>query len=71
MAFTDGVTEAMNTEMEEYTLNRMKALLEDLHRSGHSAETMLQELVSDVDAHRGRAEQSDDITLGLIEVKAV
>lgn len=71
VAFTDGVTEAMNTEMEEYTLNRMKALLEDLYRSGHSAETMLQELVSDVGAHRGRAEQSDDITLGLIEVKAV
>lgn len=70
VAFTDGVTEAMNTQMEEYTPDRMKALLENQFRNAKGAEAMLRALVQDVDTHRGRAEQSDDITLGFIEVTA-
>ncbi|WP_164682770.1 GAF domain-containing SpoIIE family protein phosphatase [Cyclonatronum proteinivorum] len=67
-AYTDGVTEAMNTDTEEYTAERMEQLLETAYRNNGSGEIMLRTLIEDVDLHRGKAHQSDDITLGFIEV---
>ncbi|MCC5932853.1 MAG: SpoIIE family protein phosphatase [Balneolales bacterium] len=68
VAFTDGITEAMNPEMEEYTAERMLLRLTGGFTAGGGAGQMLSDLLTDVDLHRGQADQSDDITLGLLEV---
>ena len=61
LLFTDGVTEATDTEENEYGEERLSMLL------SHSSELTCQEIVdkvkADVKAFAGEAEQSDDITL--------
>jgi PAS domain S-box-containing protein len=61
MLYTDGVTEAMDETEALYTDKRLALLLqaEDLA----SPETIVDGTLSDVLAHQGEAEQSDDITI--------
>lgn len=58
--YTDGVTEAMNPELEEFGASRLLAVFE----SGvpASAEIALQQVIAAVNAFAAGAEQSDDIT---------
>gem|GEM_PF-3261584 len=62
--FTDGVTEAMNRDGEQFSLNRLKASL----LQGGRCEESVARLLAAVQAHAAGAEQSDDITM--LTVKA-
>lgn len=66
--YSDGVTEAMNQAEEEYELDRLTALVES--RAGASSARELVEVIeSDVAVFRGRAEQSDDITIVVLRCR--
>lgn len=62
--FTDGVTEAMNGAGEQFSLNRLKAVL----LSGGDAGATTLRLMQAVQDHAAGADQSDDITM--LAVKA-
>ncbi|GAA3424156.1 PP2C family protein-serine/threonine phosphatase [Streptosporangium sandarakinum] len=59
--YTDGVTEARNAERELFGLPRLVRLLSGM--SGAGAGDMVGRTLSEVQAHTGRAPQSDDITM--------
>ena len=65
--FTDGVTEAMNEKNEEYSDERLEEL--SLKIADHSAEKILNNILTDVDIHSSGAEQSDDITSLILKIK--
>ena len=58
---TDGVTEARSTDGSFYGEERFRALLASV--AGSSAGAIVDAVVTDVAAFRGRAEPSDDLTL--------
>jgi phosphoserine phosphatase RsbU/P len=64
--FTDGVTEAMNKKMEEYTDARLENLALNIYRD--KVEDILTSIRNDVQKHTEGAVQSDDITLMIIKV---
>jgi sigma-B regulation protein RsbU (phosphoserine phosphatase) len=57
--YTDGVTEAMNSAVEEFTLSRVKGTL----LLGESAVKTVRGMLEAVKGHAAGAEQSDDITM--------
>jgi HAMP domain-containing protein len=57
--FTDGVTEAMNEQGDQFSLNRLKAVL----LKGGAAPKVLDTMYEAVLDHAQGAEQSDDITM--------
>lgn len=59
--YTDGVTEAMNVGGELYSEDRLLKLLSQQRSS--SVEESVQEVVNDVWAYQGEAEQADDVTV--------
>ncbi len=59
--YTDGITEAMNGEREEYGDDRLYRLVQS--HPGLSSEALTQRVIADVRQFCGPAEQSDDITL--------
>jgi len=59
--FTDGVTEAMNTQNEEFGEDRLMDTLEEV--TMHSSQEIIDAVKADVKTFTGEAEQSDDITL--------
>ena len=59
--YTDGVTEAVNTALEEYGEGRMTAALEQL--AGKNCKETIDGLLKDVNGFAAEAEQSDDITI--------
>ena len=59
--YTDGVTEAVNTALEEYGENRMIATLGSL--TGKTCRNIIDGLLDNVRQFAGEAEQSDDITI--------
>jgi sigma-B regulation protein RsbU (phosphoserine phosphatase) len=63
--FTDGVTEAMNIEREEFGTNRLKETLEEV--AMHNCQQIIDSVKSDIAAFVGEAEQSDDITMLVIK----
>ncbi|MCX6151448.1 MAG: SpoIIE family protein phosphatase [Ignavibacteriales bacterium] len=65
--FTDGVTEAMNKMMEEFTDERLEKLSKQIYQE--EAAKILLEIRNDVQTHTEGAIQSDDITLMIIKVK--
>lgn len=65
--FTDGVTEAMNPEMEEYDDPRLEELLVNVRDK--SAQGILDAVLADVEAFTRGAPQSDDITMIVMKVK--
>jgi serine phosphatase RsbU (regulator of sigma subunit) len=64
LLFTDGVTDALNREGEEFGMNR---LMETAHRSATSpaqtAEDVIQTITSAVQAHVGPVDAFDDMTM--------
>jgi sigma-B regulation protein RsbU (phosphoserine phosphatase) len=64
VAFSDGVTEAMNPQGEEFTDDRLIACAE-AHR-GESPQQVLDALLADVHAFCEGATQSDDVTAVLV-----
>ena len=61
LLFTDGVTEATDTEENEYGEERLSMLLS--HSSKLTCQEIVDKVKADVKAFAGEAEQSDDITL--------
>lgn len=59
--FTDGVTEAMNTQYEEFGEQRLEATLSRL--KGADCKHTVETIKADTTAFSGEAEQSDDITI--------
>jgi serine phosphatase RsbU (regulator of sigma subunit) len=64
VAFSDGVTEAMNADGEEFTDDRLLACAE-AHRS-ESPQQMMEALLADVHTFCAAAPQGDDITVVLV-----
>lgn len=63
--YSDGISEAMNADQEQYHDHRVQALL--LLHAQSSAEKLLNVLISDVNLHRGSLPQQDDITIVVIK----
>lgn len=59
--YTDGVNEAMNEEDEEFTQERLEAVLRD--SAGASAAQVARATIGAVKEHCGNAEASDDLTV--------
>lgn len=59
--YTDGVTEAMSEEMEEFGMERLQSAIAD--SAGGDAAEVLETVVSAVDAHTGGMPRWDDLTL--------
>ncbi|MBF0571479.1 MAG: CHASE2 domain-containing protein [Candidatus Omnitrophica bacterium] len=64
--YTDGITEASNTQKEMYGFERLKALVQ-IKRSLLAGQ-LLDEIVKDVMKFQGKRKQQDDITLIVIKV---
>jgi serine phosphatase RsbU (regulator of sigma subunit) len=58
--FTDGITEALAPDGEQYGESRLEAILEDSRAESPTA--VVERVVGAVDAFAGKREQSDDIT---------
>jgi len=61
LMFTDGVTEAMNPDEEEFEEHRVEAILKQSRRA--SAQELVDEVTRSVKEFVGDATQSDDITM--------
>ena len=59
--FTDGITEAMNAQLQEFGEDRLVATLEKLTQS--NCQQVVEGIKADVADFVGEAEQSDDITV--------
>lgn len=66
VAYTDGITEAANGELEEFGDKRLLAILEKVDK-GTSASKMLHMILDAVDDFVGEDKQSDDITLVVVK----
>lgn len=65
LAYTDGITEAMQSDFIEWGLPSLETTLHRLH--GQSAGEILDGVLSDVDEFVGDAPQSDDLTLWVLK----
>jgi sigma-B regulation protein RsbU (phosphoserine phosphatase) len=66
VAFTDGVTEALNADGEDFGEERLKALLRD--GAGAPAEEISSTLAAGIREWIGTAEQHDDLTVVVMTV---
>ena len=64
--FTDGVSEAMSPASEEYGEERLEAAI----RKGApwGAQSLIEVIHQDIQAHAGNAPQSDDVTMMVIRM---
>lgn len=67
VAFTDGISEAMNSADEEFGEERLMEAVQDC--SGRAAADMIAALLERVDAFTAGAPQHDDMTLVVVRVK--
>jgi len=65
--YTDGITEAENTDDEQYGLERLCEMLSQ--NWSQSAEDIKDAVISDVRRHIGEQEVYDDITLVVMKQK--
>ncbi len=65
--YTDGITEAMNENEEEYGDETFKEFI--CCNKEKTSHDVLKEIIHDVNNFKGKAEQSDDITCGVLTVK--
>jgi sigma-B regulation protein RsbU (phosphoserine phosphatase) len=63
--FTDGVTEAANEAYELFGIERLQNAIRS-HRH-ETASTLVSRLLDKLNAHRGACQQSDDITLLVLQ----
>lgn len=64
--YTDGVVEAMNEQSEEYTDERFYEFVKQ--HQDLNCEGFIEALLEDLDRHKGKAEQHDDITAVVLRV---
>ncbi len=65
--YTDGVSEALNLQDEEFGVERLAEVMQRLR--GESAETILEGIFQAIEYHVGDAPQHDDITLMVLKRK--
>ncbi|NDJ53956.1 MAG: serine/threonine-protein phosphatase [Chloroflexi bacterium] len=65
VAYTDGVTEAMQDDYTEWGMENFKDLLADTHRD--SAQKTVDRILSTIESFVAGAPQSDDLTLWLLK----
>lgn len=65
--FTDGITEAMNKNLEEFTDERLEKLV--LRNTGYEPDSILKKIKDSIEEFIDGAEQSDDITCIVMKVK--
>ena len=65
--YTDGVTEAMNEDDEEYLPERLRQTLNSADKQA-PLKDLLDFVLADVKKHAGNAEQSDDITMLAVRI---
>lgn len=65
LLYTDGVSEAMNLQNEEFSEQRTGAVLQE--NALESACTIVGNIIETVQSHAGEAPQSDDITLAVVK----
>lgn len=70
LVFTDGITEAFNTENEAYGEDRLQVVAERLQMEGDSVADWVAGLMEDLEDFVGEAEQSDDITYLAIRTRS-
>lgn len=68
--YTDGVTEAMDRNNNEYSEERLLSFLKK-HAGEKDSETIVKELLADVKGFAGNAEQSDDITILVLSYRGL
>jgi sigma-B regulation protein RsbU (phosphoserine phosphatase) len=61
VCFTDGVSEALNEQHEEFTDDRLETSLRACAMG--TTQAIVERITADVQAHAGAAPQSDDITM--------
>ena len=61
LLYTDGVTEAINPQEEEFTETRLEQTLKKV--AGQTCQQVIDTIKADVKTFANGAEQSDDITL--------
>jgi serine phosphatase RsbU (regulator of sigma subunit) len=59
--YTDGVTEAMNSQNVQYSNERLDDIFS--HNGKHNSKESVDAIIKDIQNFRGQAEQSDDITI--------
>jgi len=64
---TDGIIEAMDTDGKQYTLGRLKSVIEKGAADG--ADRLVESIREDLSRHVGAARQHDDQTLMLLQVR--
>jgi sigma-B regulation protein RsbU (phosphoserine phosphatase) len=67
LLYSDGLTEAMDGEMNEFGEERMYAMVKNAARA--SSVELQNLLIQAVERHRNGAEQNDDITLVVIRIR--
>jgi sigma-B regulation protein RsbU (phosphoserine phosphatase) len=65
--FTDGVTEALSPELEEFGTERLRTILAG--QAGKSSRQVIETVRTAIKDFAGDAEQSDDITMLVIKRK--
>ncbi len=65
--YTDGVVEAMSAASEEFGMDRFVALVRD--HAPRSSKDFVNAIIEALEGHRGKAEQSDDITITTLKVE--
>lgn len=63
--YTDGVTEAMNANEQEFGEENLKEVLRQ-NQPGNSAEYLLQQVINRINDFRGNTVQNDDLTMAVI-----
>ncbi|MBK7980171.1 MAG: PP2C family protein-serine/threonine phosphatase [Ignavibacteriae bacterium] len=67
LLFTDGITEAMDYENNEFTDERLEDLV--LKSFKHNSKMILHNIMEDINKHTVNTEQSDDITCLVLKIK--
>lgn len=67
LLFTDGITEAMDIENNEFTDERLEDLV--LKSFKHNSKMILHNIMEDINKHTVNTEQSDDITCLVLKIK--
>ncbi len=67
LLFTDGVTEQVNHDDQEYGIGRLKEMLRSCAET--TAKEALDKIEDSIDDWRGDVEQGDDVTVMVIEIK--
>ncbi|MCB0742746.1 MAG: SpoIIE family protein phosphatase [Ignavibacteriae bacterium] len=67
LLFTDGITEAMNKDNDEYSDERLEKLVTENYKS--DSKIILENILDDVTKHTAGSVQSDDITCLVLKIK--